>query len=78
MRRFTLLTYAYSRKFENHCHAVALHFMVHNFCRIHTSLRVTPAMEAGIADQAWSLEELVSLLGNNRSMGNSAVQQLAG
>ncbi|MFI5118602.1 MAG: IS1 family transposase [Terriglobales bacterium] len=62
MRRFTRLTNAYSRKFENHCHAVALHFMHYNFCRVHSSLRVTPAMETGIADHIWSLEELASLL----------------
>jgi IS1 family transposase len=72
MRRFTRLTNAYSRKFENHCHAVALHFMVYNYCRIHTSLRVTPAMEAGIADHVWSLEELVSLLENDRPLKKSA------
>lgn len=62
MRRFTRLTNAFSKKIENHGHAVALHFMHYNFCRIHKTLRVTPAMEAGIADHVWSLEELVSLL----------------
>ena len=48
MRRFTRLTNAFSKKIENHRHAVALHFMYYNFCRIHPTLRVTPAMEAGI------------------------------
>jgi IS1 family transposase len=62
MRRFTRLTNGFSKKLENHGHAVALHFMHYNFCRIHKTLRVTPAMEAGIADHVWSLEELVSLL----------------
>ena len=62
MRRFTRLTNAFSKKVENLEHSVALHFMNYNFCRIHGSLRVTPAMEAGIADHVWSLEEVVALL----------------
>jgi len=62
MRRFTRLTNAFSKKVENHEHAVALHFMHYNFCRIHKSLRVTPAMEAGISDHIWSFEELVSMI----------------
>ena len=63
MRRFTRLTNAFSKKVENHEAAVALHFMYYNFCRIHQTLRVTPAMEAGIADHVWGLEEIVKLLG---------------
>ena len=62
IRRFTRLTNAFSKKVEMHAHSVALHFMYYNFCKIHQSLRVTPAMEAGIADHVWSLEELVELL----------------
>jgi hypothetical protein len=62
MRRFTRLTNGFSKKYENHCHAVALHFMHYNFCRIHQTLRVTPAMEAGITDHVWSLEEIAGLL----------------
>jgi IS1 family transposase len=62
IRRFTRLTNAFSKKLENHEHAIALHFMHYNFCRIHQTLRVTPAMEAGIADHVWSLEEVVGLL----------------
>ena len=62
MRRFTRLTNAFSKKIENHGHAVALHFMYYNFVRVHKTLRVTPAMEAGIADHVCSMEELVSLL----------------
>ena len=62
MRRFTRLTNGFSKKVENHGHAVALHFFHHNLVCIHKSLRVTPAMEAGITDHAWSFEELVSLL----------------
>jgi len=60
-RRFTRLTNGFSKKIENHKHSVALHFMHYNFCRIHKSLRVTPAMEAGISNHVWSLEELANL-----------------
>ena len=63
MRRFTRLTNAFSKKVENHAHAVALHFMYYNFGRIHKTLRVTPAMEAGIASHVWSLEEIAGLAG---------------
>jgi IS1 family transposase len=62
MRRFTRLTNAFSKKIENLRHAVALNYMHYNFCRIHQSLRVTPAMEAKLTDHVWSLEELVGLL----------------
>jgi IS1 family transposase len=61
MRRFTRLTNAFSQKVENHAHAVALHFMYYNFGRIHKTLRVTPAMEAGVSDHVWSWEEMASL-----------------
>ncbi|MFZ1906057.1 MAG: IS1 family transposase [Steroidobacteraceae bacterium] len=61
MRRFTRLTNGFSKKVENHAHAVALHFMHYNFARIHKTLRVTPAMQAGISDHVWSLEEIASL-----------------
>ncbi len=62
MRRFTRLTNAFSKKVENHGHAVALYFAYYNFCRVHQTLRVTPAMEAGLADHVWSVEELIVLL----------------
>jgi IS1 family transposase len=62
MRRFTRLTNAFSKKIENHGHAVALHYMHYNFCRVHQTLRVTPAMEAGITDHVWIIEEVVDLL----------------
>jgi hypothetical protein len=62
MRRFTRPTNAFSKKIENHEAAIALHYMHYNFARIHQTLRVTPAMEAGIADHVWSLEEIVGLL----------------
>lgn len=61
MRRFTRLTNAFSKKVENHAHAVALHFMYYNFGRVHKTLRVTPAMEAGISDRVWTLEEIAAL-----------------
>ena len=63
MRRFTRLTNAFSKKVENHTAAVALYFMWYNFGRVHQTIRVTPAMEAGIADHVWSIEEIVGLLG---------------
>lgn len=62
MRRFTRLTNAFSKKVENLEHSVALHYMHYNFARIHGTLRVTPAMEAGIADHVWTVEEIVSLM----------------
>lgn len=62
MRRFTRLTNAFSKKVENHAGAVALYFMYYNFGRVHQTLRVTPAMEAGLADHVWAIEEIVALL----------------
>ena len=62
MPRFTRLMNAHSKKLENLEHAVALHYIHYNFCRIHQTLRVTPAMEAGISDHVWSLDELNGLL----------------
>jgi IS1 family transposase len=62
MRRFTRLTNAFSKKLENHLYAIALHFMHYNFCRVHKTLRVTPAMEAGLAHHVWTVEELVAIM----------------
>ena len=62
MRRFTRLTNGFSKKFENHAHQVALYFMHYNYCRVHSSLRVTPAMEAGLTDHIWTLAELCNIL----------------
>ena len=62
MRRFTRLTNGFSKKLENHTAAVAVHFTHYNFCRVHQTLRVTPAMEAGLSDHICSLEELIGLL----------------
>ncbi len=70
MRRFTRLTNAFSKKIDNHAYAVALHFMYCNYVRIHQTLRVTPAMEAGLSDHAWTIQELVE-------MGNAAMPKPA-
>jgi IS1 family transposase len=62
MRRFTRLTTAFSKKVENHCHALALYFVYYNFVRRHQTLRVSPAMEAGISDRLWSMDDIVALV----------------
>ncbi|HEV8070315.1 MAG TPA: DDE-type integrase/transposase/recombinase [Planctomycetaceae bacterium] len=62
MRRFTRLTNAFSKKLENHIHALSLYFQWYNFGRIHQTLRCTPAMRAGVSDHVWSIEEIVGLL----------------
>ena len=62
MRRFTRLTNGFSKKVENHMHAIALHFMYYNFGRIHKTLRITPAMAAGVSDHVWTLEEIAALI----------------
>jgi len=61
MRRFTRLTNAFSKKVENHASAISLHFMFYNFVRIHRTLKVTPAMEAGVTDHLWEIEDIVKL-----------------
>jgi IS1 family transposase len=65
MRRFTRLTNAFSKKIENHVASIAIHYMHYNFCRIHQTLRVTPAMAAGISDHVWDVKDLVGLLGES-------------
>jgi hypothetical protein len=61
-RRFTRLTNAFSKKVENHAFHLALHYMYYNFVRIHKTLRMTPAMKAGVTDHLWSVEEIAGLL----------------
>jgi IS1 family transposase len=61
MRRFTRLTNAFSKKIENHCYAIALHFVYYNFVKIHQTLRVTPAMQAGLTKELMSIEDIVRL-----------------
>lgn len=62
MRRFTRLTNAFSKKFENHVHMVALYSVFYNWTRVHKSLRVTPAMEAGLTDWLWEVADIVALV----------------
>lgn len=62
MRRFTRLTNGFSKKAENHLHSVAIHFMHYNFVRIHQSLRITPAMAAGVTSTLWSLADMVRII----------------
>jgi len=62
IRRFTRLTNAFSKKVENHALSVALHYMNYNFCRIHKTLRVTPAMAAGVTDKLWDIGDVVDML----------------
>ena len=65
-RRFTRLTNAFSNKLDNHIHALALYFAFYNFCRIHKTLKVTPAMAAGVSDKLWSLEDIAERIEANR------------
>ena len=62
MRRFTRLTNGFSKKIENHVASLAIHYMHYNYCRIHQTLRITPAMAAGISDHAWEISDLIGLL----------------
>lgn len=59
-RRFTRLTNAFSKKFQNHVHALALYFAFYNFVRVHKTLRITPAMAAGIVDRLWSIDDIIA------------------
>lgn len=61
MRRFTRLTNAFSKKIENHCYAIALYFMYYNFCKIHKSLSITPAMQAGLTKRVMTIEDIATL-----------------
>ncbi len=71
MRRFTRLTNAFSKKIENHCHAIALHFVYYNFCKVHKTLRVTPAMEAKLMKRVMTLEDIARLVPDeNKKRGN--------
>ena len=77
MRRFTRLTNAFSKKVENHAHAISLHFMYYNFCRIHQTLRVTPAMAAAVTDRLWDVADIVKLIEENEAHEFVAKRQSA-
>jgi hypothetical protein len=62
MRRFTRLTNAFSKKVQNHVYSVALHAMYYNFVRIHQTLKVTPAMAAGVTDRLWQMKDLIEMV----------------
>jgi hypothetical protein len=62
MRRFTRLTNAFSKKFDNHCHALALYFVWYNFVKIHKAHKLTPAMAAGVTDKLWSVDDIAVLV----------------
>jgi len=62
MRRFTRLTNGHSKKIENHIHAISLHYMYYNFAKIHSTLRCSPAMAAGVSNALWSIDDIVKLL----------------
>ena len=72
MRRFTRLTNGFSKKIENHEAAVALHYMHYNFARIHQTLRITPAMAAGISNHVWSFQEIVAMADGSMAMATKA------
>ena len=67
MRRFTRLTNAFSKRVDNHCHALALYFVWYNFVRVHKTLRVTPAMAAGVTDWLWEVKDIVALIDANEA-----------
>jgi len=81
MRRFTRLTNAFSKKVENHAHAISIYFMHYNFVRIHQTLRVTPAMAAGVTDKLWSMEDIIRVVDDweiTQKLENPDEQQIKG
>ena len=72
MRRFTRLTNAFSKKVENHCHALALYFLFYNFVRIHKTLRTSPAMAAGVSDRLWDIADIARLIEQYEERKNMA------
>ncbi|HEY4013452.1 MAG TPA: DDE-type integrase/transposase/recombinase [Polyangiaceae bacterium] len=78
MRRFTRLTNGFSKKVENLEHAVAIHFMHYNFCRVHQTLRVTPAMAAGVSDHVWEIDDLIAIMPKPVARPWGSVKRAAG
>jgi hypothetical protein len=78
MRRFTRLTNAFSKKFENHCHALALYFVFYNFCRVHKTLGATPAMAAGLIERVMKMTGVVALIDAANPVGSSRALQKDG
>jgi hypothetical protein len=74
MRRFTRLTNGFSKKLENHAAAFALYMMFYNFARVHQTLRITPAMAAGVSDHVWDIEEIVGLLEQQEQVQTNAAR----
>ncbi len=74
MRRFTRLTNAFSKKLDNHAHMVALYALWYNFVRIHKTLRMTPAMAAGIEARLWSMEDVVRLVERREDLRSGALR----
>ncbi len=78
MRRFTRLTNGFSKRFENHAHAIALHFVHYNFIRKHMTLKITPAVASGLASRAWTMLDLVKMIEEEESrIGGRITQYLA-
>jgi hypothetical protein len=73
MRRFTRLTNAFSKKVENHVHALSIYFMHYNFVRIHQTLRVTPAMAAGVTQKLWSMDDVAALIEEREALRSGAL-----
>jgi len=73
MRRFTRLSNGFSKKAENHAHSVAIHFIYYNFVRIHQSLRITPAMAAGVTDKLWSNTDMVGVTEDREDLQSGAL-----
>jgi hypothetical protein len=78
MRRFTRLTNAFSKKVENHCHALALYFVFYNFVRIHKTLRTSPAMAAGVSDRLWDIIDIARLVEDFEERKLTAKREQAG
>jgi hypothetical protein len=73
MRRFTRLTNGFSKKAENHAHSVAIHFMHYNFVRIHQTLRITPAMAAGVTQTLWSITDMIRVIEQGKDLQSGAL-----